>query len=295
MSFQNIYDLKLIAGKRIYIVDDHHKALAAWAIERRQLELAPNLITIDHHTDVNEAFLGHAHIEVSEKTHLNVQELMQSLAAQIDWRDDEKILSAIEYLRHNEQIDAATTSDVLSSAFCIQLTDNCGTPSTQQLAYDAQIAVNFKLGSSECAPPVGPKSYTPTANKIYVIGYDCAIGCNKQPYDDDCAIHHASEIIESKYLEDQLVRGSEIAICLGLQDLESAPYILDIDLDVFHTAKSINPDDTLTFYRLIRNAIAITIATESECVEDEWLDDQNCLHADELLRKLLQHIESALC
>jgi hypothetical protein len=43
-----------------FLVDDRHKALAAWAEERRRLESAPNLITIDHHTDTIEAFHGHA-------------------------------------------------------------------------------------------------------------------------------------------------------------------------------------------------------------------------------------------
>lgn len=37
-------------GKDIYVVDDHHKALAAWVLVRRSLDFAPNLITIDHHT-----------------------------------------------------------------------------------------------------------------------------------------------------------------------------------------------------------------------------------------------------
>lgn len=49
-----------------YVVDDHHHALAPWVLIRRRLDRAPNLITIDHHTDVHEAFLGHAHLETYE-------------------------------------------------------------------------------------------------------------------------------------------------------------------------------------------------------------------------------------
>jgi UPF0489 domain len=294
MELQDIYTCKLIADKRIYIVDDHHKALGAWTIERRRLEFAPNLLTIDHHTDVNEAFLGHAHIEASEKLDVNIEELRQNLTAQIDWRSDEKMLRAINHLRHDEQIDAATTSGVFSAAFCIQLSDNSGVPSIEQIAYDEKMAINFSLDQPNDAPPTRPMTYEATANSIYVIGHDCAIGCVKRPYDDNCTIHHASEIIDSPYLDDQLARGSEIAICLGLQNLESAPYILDIDLDVFHTKKAIEPDDTVTFYRLIRNAIAITIATEPECVDEEWLDEQNSMDASELLERILGHIKAAL-
>jgi hypothetical protein len=84
MKLQDIYTCKLIANKRIYIVDAHHKALAAWTIERRRLEFAPNLLIIDHHTDVYEAFLGHAHLEASKKPDINIEELRQNLTDQID-------------------------------------------------------------------------------------------------------------------------------------------------------------------------------------------------------------------
>lgn len=50
-------------GKDVFVVDDHHRALATWTCVRRGLEQAPNLITIDHHTDTDEAFLGYAWME----------------------------------------------------------------------------------------------------------------------------------------------------------------------------------------------------------------------------------------
>ncbi len=46
--------------------------------------------------------------------------------------------------------------------------------------------------------------------------------------------------------------------------LGAAPYILDIDLDAFHLTQAISPRDPATFYRPIKNAVAITIATEAE-------------------------------
>ena len=72
------------------------------------------------------------------------------------------------------------------------------------------------------------------------------------------------------------------------------PYILDIDLDAFHTRRAINPYDPSTFYRLIKNAVAITIATEVECVKEEWLDDEDQMNSDDLLQQLLVHINKAL-
>lgn len=36
----NFFELCEIGDKAVYIVDDHHKALAAWAIERRKFATA---------------------------------------------------------------------------------------------------------------------------------------------------------------------------------------------------------------------------------------------------------------
>ena len=64
MEISNFFDLRCINGKPVYIVDDHHKVLAAWAMERRKLESAPFLLSIDHHTDPDDAFAGHCSIAV---------------------------------------------------------------------------------------------------------------------------------------------------------------------------------------------------------------------------------------
>ena len=44
---------------------------------------------------------------------------------------------AIERLRHDEHINAATLSGILNYAFCIQLSDSGGNPSIERQAYDA--------------------------------------------------------------------------------------------------------------------------------------------------------------
>jgi hypothetical protein len=137
-------------------------------------------------------------------------------------------------------------------------------------------------------------TYGPATNRIYALPFDCFIGCQAKPHNDDCLVRQSDEIIETRYLNDQLARGSEISRCFGLPNLEAAPYILDIDLDAFHTRRAINPKDTSTFYRLIKNAEAITIATEAECVEEEWLDDEVQMNSDMLLQELLAHINKAL-
>ncbi len=114
------------------------------------------------------------------------------------------------------------------------------------------------------------------------------------PHNDDCLLRQSNEVIESKYLEDQLARGAEISRCIGLENIEARPYILDIDLDAFHTRRALSPGDPATFYRLVKNAVAITIATEAECVDDLWLDENDEMSSDELLAELLAHIDKAL-
>lgn len=277
-----------ICGKDVFIVDDHHKALAPWALIRRQMGQPLNLITIDHHTDVYEAFLGHAHLETMENGE-DTWALARDLAKRIDWQDNQSLLWAIQRLHHDEHIDAATISGTLNYAFCIQLSDSEGNASIEEQAYAADRQARWPLTPQS---PCRPMTYDDPENHIFVIGHDCAIGCPRMPHNDECVIEHGNMIIESTYLDDQLARGAEMSRCVGIPHLEAQPYILDIDLDAFHSRQAIEPADPTIFYRLIRNAVAITIATEAECVEELKFDEEP-ISADMLLEQILRHIETA--
>ena len=290
MALENLFSHHIICGKDIYVVDDHHQALAPWSLIRRRLNQAPNLITIDHHTDVHEAFLGHAHLETYEEGG-DAWALAKDLVKRIDWQDDQSLLWAIERLRHDEHINAATLSGILNYAFCIQLSDSGGNPSIERQAYDADRQKRWPQPPT-LPPPSRPMSYEVPENHIFVISHDCAIGCTRMPHNDYCVVEHGNMIIEATYLDDQLARGAEMSQCVGIDHLEALPYILDIDLDAFHSQQAIEPVDPLTFYRLIRNAVAITIATEAECVEELKFDDEP-INANMLLDQVLGHIETA--
>ncbi|RTL52292.1 MAG: hypothetical protein EKK46_11060 [Rhodocyclaceae bacterium] len=291
MRLSTLFKHQDIGGKTVYVVDDHHYALAPWALMRRQMGRAPNLITLDHHTDVHEAFLGHAHLETYERGG-DAWALARDLVKRIDWQNDQSLLWAIEHLRHDEHIDAATLSGVLNYAFCIQLSDYSGNPSIEQQAYDADRQARWPQPPT-LPPPCRPMTYGIPGNHIFVISHDCAIGCNRMPHNDDCVVEHGNMVIESIYLDDQLARGAEMSRCVGIEHLEAQPYILDIDLDVFHSRQAIGPADSTTFYRLIRNAVAITVATEAECVEDLKFDGE-AIDASFLLAKLIDHINEAI-
>lgn len=291
MHLSTLFKHQDVCGKDVYIVDDHHYALAPWALIRRHLGRSPNLITLDHHTDVHEAFLGHAHLETYENGG-DAWALAKDLVNRIDWQDDQSLLWAVEHLRHDEHVDAATLSGILNYAFCIQLSDHGGNPSIEQQEYDADRQARWPQ-PPKLPPPHRPMNYEDPANHIFVISHDCAIGCSRMPHNDDCVVEHGNMVIESIYLDDQLARGAEMSRCVGIDHLESQPYILDIDLDAFHSRQAIEPADRTTFYRLIRNAVAVSVATEAECVVELKFDGE-AIDADFLLARLVEHIKAAI-
>src|SRR5262249_26829174 len=119
MSPSDLFMQHNICGKVVYVVDDHHKALAPWALIRRMSDQAPNLVTIDHHTDIYEAFLGHAHLETFESGG-DAWALAKEMARNIDREDDRSLVWTIKRLHHDEHIDAAIIAGILNYAFCIQ-------------------------------------------------------------------------------------------------------------------------------------------------------------------------------
>lgn len=292
MALNHFFQHQSIKGKYVYVVDDHHKALAAWALIRRPMDAAPNLITIDHHTDTHEAFHVHGYWEHEKKRVPDADAFRAQVVAQIDYASDQSIETAIAKLRHDEHINAATRSGILGNAFCIQLSDSGGYQSVEETA--ASALRNQWPPKPVPVQPARPFTYLPAADNVYVISHDCYIGCEAGTHDESCKVMRAGQIIDAKYLDDQLQRGAEISQCIGLAGLEAAPYILDIDLDAFHTRRAIYPEDPSTFYRLIKNAVAVTIATEAQCVDEEWLYDDDKMTAEELLAELLDHIDRSL-
>lgn len=124
----DFFELREVAGKRVFIVDDHHKAFAAWAVLRRERHDAPILITFDHHTDTYEAF-HNASLMKHQWNHEKAEVHRQELAAKLGWATDDQVAWAVERLQHDEHIDAATSCGVLRASFSIQLSDPGGWPS----------------------------------------------------------------------------------------------------------------------------------------------------------------------
>lgn len=292
----DLFDLREVAEKRVFIVDDHHKAFAAWALVRRELDEAPLLISFDHHTDTMPAYGNVSAVKHPYNDEARIA-YRDELIAGLGWTTDEEVLRSVAKLKHDEHIDAAALCGILAASFSIQLDDMGGWPTSVEVQayYDRMKGNPWERGPQEPEPQPPFTFAEPPENNVFVVAHECFIGCEGRPHTDACLPTHYGQIIESVYVEDQLSRAGEMARCIGVDGgLESRPYILDIDLDVFHTAGSTEPKDPATFYRLIRGALAITIATEAECVDDLWLDDDDKLTAQELLGRVLAHIEQAL-
>jgi hypothetical protein len=128
-------------------------------------------------------------------------------------------------------------------------------------------------------------------SRIYYVDPCCTSKCIKDAHDDECQIDVYDKVIEGEELLYKLNQINKFMPGFFTSDRISRKYILDIDLDCFHTKKAIDPADISVFNYLVNNAEIITIATEGYYVELEKMEAD--INEDYLLEKLLKHIENA--
>lgn len=216
-------------------------------------EQFPYLLSFDHHTDLRRAFQHYINtLYPLYKTHQD--------RTQEDWYSDQSKLlkeisendfNAILKLKHDEHIDAAIQTGIIKKA----------------LTYTYH-------------------SYGNDLNRVYTIS-------GNSDYDNEPIInnpilnHETKSYITSTELEEGFKR---FDLCIPRSEW-LGNYILDIDLDFFQTCKSIKPDDISFFKKIIDNAIAISIAKESNWIK-QWKEnhDEN-LSVNYLLDNLLELIK----
>nr|WP_294485203.1 UPF0489 family protein [uncultured Anaerosporobacter sp.] len=241
--------------KQLFICENHHYALLPWAKIRTQKENL-KLLTFDHHTDTHEAFLdflyNHPKLALSD------------LVAKTNYNDCNSVKSAIDILKNDEHIDTALKIGIIEKAFVVSFDGSFDKPSSNEFTEfhnDMEREVNVMLGLEPM-----PKDLTYPESNIYVIG--------TSNYLDDY------NCISDDFLTIMLER---IEIMSGI-DILNTDYILDIDLDYFHTYSVLDESNSIVFKNIVSRACAITIATEPNFA-------QKGIDTEQLLERLLAFIK----
>lgn len=294
---------EVIAGKSVYIFENHATAFAAWSDYRRKVDSPPNLITLDTHTDTMTAFRNYLCWEINGIPD-NLDEKSEEMCSRIDYCSDESVKDAVEKLQHDEQIDAAIKAGILNFAFVISY-ERAETVSIQKCEYqnlkkystkrneDGSWTIEFSRPDYDFETPVSLQTYEIPEDKIFIVSPYTGFEREGVDITEEYNRRHADIAIESDYLDAKMEVIDRMSLSCVQNSFRERDYILDIDLDYFRTEKSARPDDARTFYRLIRNAKAITIATEPDFIGYEKLDGEN-ISSETLLPEIISHIHTAL-
>lgn len=231
--------------KQLYICENHHHVLLPWArIKRVNKEL--NLLTFDHHTDTHDAFLDYLYYHKEES--------LENLISKLDYKNDLSILNAIKKLKNDEHIDTAIKCNIFNKAFVISYDGSFDKPSSNEfneIFSNVYTKAQYLLGEISL-----PKIQTYPDAAIFTIGTS---GCLDN---DNCL----SDDFISHMLE-------KIRIMSNIDVIETK-YVLDVDLDYFHSYESLKQDNLDLFKNLISQSAAITIATEPIYAREGILPDR---------------------
>jgi hypothetical protein len=96
-----------IGGKTLSVSDYHHEVLTHWSMIKREApERELFTLTLDHHTDVVEAFRGNRRVSSGA------------------WQDEKSVADAVGKLKHDEHIDWAVKSGLICAAAVVAHVDS---------------------------------------------------------------------------------------------------------------------------------------------------------------------------
>lgn len=222
--------------KKLYICEKHHHVLLPWAWTKRIIDEI-NLITFDHHTDVHDAFLCYLFNHKEEN--------LETLINNIDIYNDITVCNAIKKLKNDEHIRTALECGILNKVFVVSRDGLSDDPISNErndwINNEKRLSNLISEGHISI-----PEDKTYPDESLYIIG-------TNQFWDDENGI-------STEFLKNVL---SKIRMMKGFDFLKTN-YILDIDLDYFHSYDSFQKYDLSLFRTLLSKTISITIATEPD-------------------------------
>lgn len=268
----------LIKGHEVYIFEKHHYALFPWSkIKSDNIGHKFVLFSFDHHTDTHDPFLDYCY-------HHN--EKMKNLISKIKFNDESSINDAVLKLRNDEHIKTALKIGLFDKAFIISHSNTDDFPLSVQ---EKERIEKFRKNDPEYLMQIISGNYgiTPRAERTYEES-----DIYMPPFDAE-GYWGENDVLEDDFLAEKLIILSRM--CPDIVSAEGkikCDYILDIDLDYFHTMKSIDPSTKKIFSQLVKSAKAITIAKEPVCVE--IVRSEEIVTSDISLEKLLELLELIL-
>lgn len=266
---------EVINGKKIYIVEKHNEILEAWKIYKKQ---GYNVITLDSHKDTEKCF----RMYLGKNNHLTREQLIDNYNIGIL-----KISDIIEKLRNDEHIDFATRSEMISKVFTIAYVCG-GKKDNSNIFHKEYPGAEANVYNNE---PIVQYNYRHLLESIYDYeNNNCPKEC-EETYIRKNAL--SNEVLNDAISSFKAIDSNCLDKC-----------ILDIDLDYICTIYAFDKDLTV-FKDLIKNAAAITIAKESDCVKsvnsdfidelDKRIEDKKYfaekLTAEKVLASLLEVIK----
>lgn len=233
-----------IREKLLYRFSDHATAILPWAKIASKQDRPPLLVTLDHHTDTNSAWLRSLFQEVGRDIP-RMESIREERVSKLDPKSQEDLLHSMQDLHHDEHIDLAIRLGIISGAVVIQHSFSSPLPEWK------------------------------------------ARGMEVIPFDSDHLKDENKRGFYDLALDDQWLTPLIKNLPEEIHPFKR-PYILDIDLDYFKTARSLLPINSSTFTRLVDESLGITVAEEEGWVERLWLDHPP--EKGELFQQLLKII-----
>lgn len=269
-------DRRVYGRQRVSVVEDHEVALIPWAEVRRGMKRAPILLTLDHHTDTLPAF-NRAACKEAPGIPMDEGKWLAACNRFIEathFENPASIEAAVQLLGWDEHINAAIETEIVDAALVLAHDNSRHTFPLRRMQH-----YPFDWNTPGNVIPPRPHRYAVPRDRIFYIPNEKATEWNFRD--------HA---IATWFLDLRLECVGDMLTSLGKTKLNQEEYILDIDLDYFLTPDSLRPDDSTRFHSLLRDAVAVTIATEPACVRGV---SDGKLTAEESLAKIEHHIISA--